>query len=170
MSFGFIANDILLYMRSRRNSKSILKALASPVSLCILGAITVWLGISVVKEAYRKHEVGEELSRLKIEITELEQKNSNFSALINSLKDSQTRELEAKRRLNLKRPGEEVAVILRNQNDEPQNIVKAGGEGSSNELDPSFLSSRMTGRPGAPTAVGANPIKWWRYITSGRRD
>lgn len=148
-------------MRQKNNGKFVLEALISNISLFVLGAITVWLGISVAKEAYRKHQAAQEVSRLKLEITELEQRNSNFSALINSLKDSEIRELEAKRRLNLKGPGEEVAVILRNQNDEPQNIVKAGGEGLHNELDPVI-------RPGAPTAVEANPIKWWRYITSSK--
>lgn len=148
-------------MRQKSNGKFILRTLASTVSLCIFGVITLWLGISVAKEAYRKHEVAQELSRLKLEITELEQRNSNFSALIHSLKDSETRELEAKRRLNLKKPGEEVAVILRDKNEEPRNIV----ETTDNDYNPDDDSEiRAQGRS------IANPIKWWQYITSGKRD
>ena len=139
-------------MRRRSNGKLILKTLASPLSLCVLGAITLWLGVSVVKEAYRKQQVAEEVGLLTLEIEELEQKNKNFSALMNSLKDSQTRELEAKRRLNLKKTGEEVAVILRDKNEEPENIVE------QNSFPP--VPVRETPHE------EINPIKWWRYITS----
>ena len=141
-------------MRQKSNGKFILKTLASPLSLLILGAITVWLGTAVLKEAHRKQEVTKEVKDFQLEIEELEQKNKNFTALISSLKDSRTRELEAKRRLNLKKTGEEVAVILRDKNEEPQNIV----EQNSSPL----VSVRETPRE------EINPIKWWRYIISSR--
>lgn len=141
-------------MRNKRNAKFFIDLLASRVSLIILGGLTVWLGISVFKEANRKHTASDAVRRLETEKQDLEAKNNDATALLDSLKDAGTLELEAKRRLNLKKIGEEVAVILRGKNEEPQSIA---------EPHPVI-------RPGDQTAVWSNPLKWWRYIANSRRD
>ena len=119
----------------------------------MLGLLTIWLGASVAKEAYKKHQVKKEIEILSQEILNLEQKNSNLISLIDSFQDSDTVELEAKRRLNLKKQGEEVAVILRDKKDEPQNIVQ------QDEID-SFEAKLIE-----QDASQSNVLKWWRYIT-----
>jgi len=138
-------------------TRQIIDLLASRISLLILAAVTVWLGASVAKEAYRKHQVQEEIARLKAEVIALEAKKTNLASLIDSFNDTATIELEAKKRLNLKKPGEEVAVILRDKNDEAQNIVK-------------IPDAAVSGSIGSINEVGVdnwldNPAKWWQYIT-----
>ncbi len=136
-------------------TRQIVDLLASRISLLILGAVTVWLGVSVAKETYRKHQIQQEIAELKAEITALEDKNSSLASLIDSFNDPSTIEAEAKKRLNLKKPGEEVAVILRDKNDAAQNIVKGKNEISApNGSDDSASSSLFD-----------NPVKWWQYIT-----
>lgn len=141
-------------MSKKRNSniKFVINILASKGSLLVLGLLTVWLGASAAKEAYKKHQVKKEIDKLSQEILSLEQKNSNLVSLIDSFKDSDTVELEAKRRLNLKKQGEEVAVILRDKNDEPQNIVQQDEPGINIE---DLTVSRDP----------SNAVKWWEYIT-----
>ena len=144
-------------MATRRNTKFVLDLLASKVSLLVLGVLTVWLGASVAKETYQKHQVNKEIAHLRQEILDLENKNNDLASFLGSFDDPNTVELEAKRRLNLKKPGEKVAVILRGKNDGGQNIVQSGGDishqGASDEPETD------------ESAWFANPLKWWQYIT-----
>jgi cell division protein FtsB len=142
-------------MSKKRNVKFIINVLASKGSLLVLGLLTIWLGASAAKEAYKKHQVKKEIDKLSQEILNLEQKNSNLVSLIDSFKDQNTVELEAKRRLNLKKQGEEVAVILRDKNDEPENIIEPD--------EPSVNSVNMEDSTGSSDP--SNAIKWWGYIT-----
>lgn len=146
-------------MPIKHKPKLVLDILASKVSLLILGSITVWLGISVAKEAYRKHQVQLEIARLKAEIIAVEHKNSNLASLINSFKEPEVVELEAKKRLNLKKPGEEVAVILRDNKDEHQNIIKGISRETTSEVSSITRSDEESDNL-------SNPIKWWQYITN----
>lgn len=141
-------------MSTKRGTKQIINILASKVSLFILAAITVWLGVSWGQEIYRKHQVREEIEKLKAEVIAFEARNSNLASLIDSFDDPQVVELEAKKRLNLRKPGEEVAVILRDKNDESQNIVQ--------RKDESVLIDAGEENASKPS----NAMKWWRYITS----
>jgi cell division protein FtsL len=143
-------------MRRKSNAKFVLDIFASKVSLLILGALTAWLGYSAAKESYRKHQVQKEIDTLRAEILELERKNIDLSSILNSFGDPQSVELEAKRRLNLKSPGEEVAVILRGKNDESQNIVRDYGDENYVGKDESEKNSPQ------------NPSKWWKYIMGNR--
>lgn len=140
-------------MSRRRNVKFAINILASRGSLLALGLLTIWLGASAAKEAYKKHQVKKEIDRLSQEILDLEQKNINLVSLIDSFQDPDTVELEAKRRLNLKKQGEEVAVILRDKKNEPQNIVELDEIDSSETKSIDFDSSP------------SNAMKWWGYIT-----
>ena len=143
-------------MARRSNVKFIIDIFASKISLLILGSLTMWLGYSAAKEAYRKHQVQAEIDALKIEILELERKNSSLSSLIESFKDPQNIELEAKRRLNLKKPGDEVAVILRDKDNEGQNIAQGDSYDTVQDDSQGSLKDVL------------NPVKWWQYITNSR--
>jgi hypothetical protein len=99
--------------------------------------------------------VKKEIDKLSQEILDLEQKNSNLVSLIDSFQDPDTVELEAKRRLNLKKPGEEVAVILTDKKDEPQNIVNQHQDGIDSSVEKSNDRD----------ASSSNVVKWWGYIT-----
>ena len=146
----------------QNKTKQVIDLLASRVSLFALGLITVWMGASVAKEAYRKYQVQQEIAHLKTEIIGLEQENNNLASLIGSFSDPSNIEAEAKKRLNLKKPGEEVAVILRDKNDETQNIVQRKNEVSA----PSVLNGSDAT---VSNSLFDNPAKWWRYITDSSR-
>jgi len=145
-------------MRTISKTRQIIDLAASRGSLLILGAVTVWLGASVGKEAYRKHQVQEEIARLKADVIALEAKKTNLASLIDSFNDTATIELEAKKRLNLKKPGEEVAVILRDKNDEAENIVQATGKTAKVSVSEELNQDTKSWLD--------NPLKWWTYITN----
>lgn len=144
-------------MATRRNTKFVLDILASRISLLVLGAFTAWLGVSVAKEMYQKHQVNKEIAHLQQEILDLTNKNNDLASFLDLFDDPNTVELEAKRRLNLKKPGEEVAVILRDKNNEEQNVVR----GNDILHRDTSSESKESG-----SSILANPLKWWQYITN----
>ena len=154
---GYIIN--IPYMARKSNVKFIIDIFASKISLLLLSVLTAWLGYSVVKEAYRKHQVQREIEALRAEILGIENRNIDLSSLLDSFGDSKNVELEAKRRLNLKKPGEEVAVILRDKNSEEQNIVQGG------DVTRQDTASESEAK-GSRRLV--NPLKWWQYITNSK--
>jgi cell division protein FtsB len=146
-------------MGKKRNLKIVINILISNVSLVVLGGITVWLGYAAATESIERHKVRQEITRLKDEIRTLEDSNSHLTSYMNSLEDIEVVELEAKRRLNLKRPGEQVAVILRDGDSEPQNITDGNIDAIQQEV---IVEEEITEQKGE----SSNPIKWWRYITN----
>jgi len=146
-------------MLQKRKKNIVFRVILSNAFILVLGAATVWFGVSASKELYKKYQIRQEIEDIKQEINALEQRNRNLSSFIDSFKDSKIIEREAKRRLNLKRPGEEVVVILRDKNDESQNIVQV------DRRDEQLEDSTKI----APEEVGVpNPIKWWQYITDNK--
>jgi|SRR3989338_5768543 len=133
--------------------KSVLDILASKASLLILGSVTLWLGYLAAEEMHERYKIRQEISRLKEEITAFEQRNGELANLINSFEDPKVVELEAKKRLNLKNPGEEVAVILQDSNSEEiQNIAQEEEENSPVKEESS-------------TEQLSNPARWLKYLT-----
>lgn len=148
-------------MPRKRNIKFIIDIFASKGSLLILGFLTLLLGYSVIKESYRRHQVQVEIDSLKKEIMAFENRNTGLASIIGSFENPKNIELEAKRRLNLKKPGENVVVILRDKDNEAQNIVR-GGNFIDEKQDLGYSENETS------TRGAGNPLKWWRYITSGK--
>lgn len=86
----------------------------SRLTLFILAGILVigWLGISIRKELERKEQAREELASLKSAIEELEKENREILAKKEYLTSAENIEREARRRLNLKKQDENVAIIV----------------------------------------------------------
>lgn len=146
-------------MKRKSNTKTVLDILASRISLLILGGITLWLGYLAAEEMHERYKIKQEITRLKEEIITLERKNNDLASLINSFDDPETIELEAKKRLNLKKPGEEVAVIVGNDEEE------LGGD-TGNSKDAILVSTLVNTEDSGSDKDGdvSNPIKWWRYV------
>lgn len=142
-------------MKSKSNTRTILDILASKLSLLILGGITLWLGYLAAEEMHERYKVKLEITRLKEEIVTLEKKNNDLSSLINSFEDPAIIELEAKKRLNLKKPGEEVAVIV-GGNDDGANI------NITDNREAEIISSETSQEK--KENEEPNVLKWWRYI------
>ena len=71
----------------------------------------IWLVLNVIKESYRKYQLQKEINQLKSEIERLEGENQKLSDLIKYFQDVSFLEKEAREKLNLKKPGEEVVII-----------------------------------------------------------
>jgi len=108
------------------------KLIFSKFTLIILGILVIYVGFSALKQ-YRKRASGvDELNGLKQEIAQLEKNNSELMEFIKYLESPNFTEQEA-RKMNLKKPGEKVAVISRVAGDR---IVVEHSQVNANKTNP----------------------------------
>ncbi len=129
--------------------KDFLKAIFfSRIFLAALAILTFWVAVSTGRAVWRKLQIEREISALKRNIAEMEQKNEELLARLDYFKSEENLEKEARSQLNVKRPGEKVVVIVGKEN---RDSAKESG-----------------GNSGAANAAGennlSNPLKWWRYF------
>lgn len=77
----------------------------------LLGLVAV-LGFGTAKQAKRNYDLHAEVSGLEQEISALDERNNELRAQIDNFQDPSTIDKEARKRLNLKKDGEEVVIIL----------------------------------------------------------
>ena len=87
------------------------KILFSKIFLIFIGLCLIYLGISTVKETYKRYTLKKEISRLKQKINSLEEKNNKLKELISYFDKESFLEKQARIKLNLKKPGEKVIII-----------------------------------------------------------
>ena len=103
--------------------------------------ILVFLAVAfiTIQLYWQKREVDSEIARLQAQADSLSTESQQLSELIQYLNTPEYKEKEAREKLNLKRPGEQVVVLP----DESQN----GGDVAGANLNP-----------------GSNPLKWFKYF------
>lgn len=100
--------------------------------------------VSFGREYVRNYEIDKEIKNLEAEAQKLESENENILSLVNRLQTADYLEEEARLKLGLKKPGEQVVVIP-----EPEMDAAAGQEivlAANEEKEPS------------------NPRLWWNYF------
>ncbi|HTX86449.1 MAG TPA: septum formation initiator family protein [Candidatus Nanoarchaeia archaeon] len=108
--------------------------------LIIIAAIIV----PVFKNARERFSVNSQVADLQRQIASLEASNNDLTALEKYLQSDQYAETEARLNLNLKMPGERVAVI---ENSGAGGDQSGNGSGDNN-----------------PDKKNSNPMKWWNYF------
>lgn len=96
--------------------------------------LITWLGFSLVKEIERKRQTAGDLSSLKAAIEEVEKENQELLQKKKYFESEENIEREARRRLNLKKPGERVIIIV---SEDDKNIKNDENESSD---DSSFFA------------------------------
>jgi len=126
-------------MRERRKNKLILSDLIfSKFFLIFCVALFLAILFGLANGTIKNYKVDTEIQDLQTEIKSLEGQNQDFSQLINYLKSESFIEQEAKLKLGLKKPGENMVVI-------PQ------AEANSDSAEK--VNEQLT-----------NPAKWWFYF------
>lgn len=127
------------------SSKSLIKKiLASRTFLFLVSLALIALVISVGRETYRKHQLAKEIEKIETEIKQLEGRNQYLSNLREYFQEDSFLEKEAKIKMNLKNPGENVVVIEHTKTEEE--TIEEKLEVLSNE------------------EKAANYWDWWKYF------
>ncbi|MEX2007978.1 MAG: septum formation initiator family protein [Candidatus Spechtbacterales bacterium] len=88
------------------------RLLASPFTALLLLVLGTLLLFGVVRQVMRAGEVGKEISVLEERLAAVQEQNEETQADLESLGDDTRIEKEARERLNLKKEGEHVVIIL----------------------------------------------------------
>jgi cell division protein FtsB len=108
----------------------------------------VFLGANLGKEYYRERQIQKEIDSLKNEIESFEKDNYKLSQLAELYKTDEWKEIEARKRLNMKKEGESLIIIT-----EPND---SNGKVLSVEVDPN---------ENLP-----NYVKWWNYFFASQEN
>jgi len=108
--------------------------LLNQFSVTILGLLVIFLiSFPLAEKVSKQYKVNKEIEELKMEIAEVEGKNSDLKNLLTYLDSDQFVEEQAKEKLNYKKEGEEV-VVIKKQGD-LEEFPKAASAGSENIYD-----------------------------------
>jgi len=125
------------------------KALGSRVFLFFALLVLIFLAINVGRESYRNYQINQEANRLKKESEQMEKRNNYLAGLMEYFKDESYLEEQARLKLNLKKPGENV-LIIEGSREKSQTAEKKTEQ----------KAASPTPEPEEP----ANYWKWWEYF------
>ncbi len=112
------------------------------------GVLTiVFLGANLGKEYYRERQIKKEIDSLKNEIKSLEENNYSLSRLVELSKTNEYAEMEIRKRFNLGKEGEKMAVIIEPDSADSEQNKNNGGSGDKNP---------------------PNYLKWWNYFFASK--
>lgn len=117
------------------------------IILLIIGVALISLFlVGAFKEKERSNVIDDEINALKEEAKKVKANNDLLEERITYFQSSDYQEMEAKKKLNLKKEGEEVVVIQSSQKDEPVS------ESVEESRTPEIVDNRK------------NYQKWWDYL------
>lgn len=125
-----------------KNKNSVLPKLVMILGFFILATVAFFLA----KEVYKKRQIQNEITRLEQEAAKINRENFEIQDKIAYLQSRDYQEREAKDKLNLQNPDENVVVIK-------PGVAKEQGLKTENENIPQPLPPNVS-----------NPQKWWRYF------
>lgn len=96
------------------------------ITICII--IAIFLSTSLIKEIINRHQIDEKIKQYKIDVSRLETENTEISQFIDSWTTSRQLEKEARLKLGLRKPGENVVLVLRDNNQNNNNTIAPNSE------------------------------------------
>lgn len=137
--------------------KSVKKFLTSQAFLFILIVAAIWIALVCVKITNKNHQIKEEIISIKKRIEQLKKDNQILAEQIDLFNDPSFIEKEAKRRLNLRKEGEEVVILPEAKTFENQTTTMANNLEGQESF---FENQEKTDN----NKEESNLIKWWRYF------
>ena len=123
------------------------KILKSKIFFILCIPILLGLFAGIFQEIYYRYKVKGELDKLNNEIASLNEQKNGLSDLLDYYKDESNIEKEARIRLNLKKEGEKVVIILPSAT---STVISEDGE---------MISEFSINKKDLP-----NYIQWWYYF------
>ena len=115
--------------------------------ILVLGVVIfVFVAIAIYKETSKKNQIQSEIQKLKDEAEKIGKDNSNIQEKIAYFQSQDYMEKEAKDKLNLKSPDEQVVVV------KPTIMKEAQAPEQKDPVAPPQV------------VVVANHLKWWNYF------
>lgn len=110
------------------------KFLRNPVTVLIALFLFGWLGVQFFGVAKKALVLREERKRLEMELASLQKRKAELEAGLSRFQSDAYVEREAKRRLNLKKPGEQAVIIVPEESKKPATTSPGFWQRISTEL------------------------------------
>ncbi len=124
----------------------------------INAGILIALGFAFGREFIRNREIQNEISRLQSESSALQARNLEIADLNTAFRTESFIEREARLKLGMKKPGENVVVIQQTETQPVEIALRTEGETDESDTDPRQLLATED------SETVANPLKWWQYF------
>lgn len=125
---------------------------SSKMIIVVSLAISIFLGTSLFKEIVNRRQIDEKIKQYKKDIANLEKENSELNQSIDSWTTSRQLEKEARLKLGLKKPGENVVLIIRDDQRRESQLINDNFE----VLGGMVVESDKNNLP--------NYKKWWFFF------
>jgi cell division protein FtsB len=149
-------NDIIKYMRLRGiQEEPIFKKSfwRSKILALVLLCLVILISFPLLKKIKQQRALDAEIKELQAEGERITNRNKDLRELINYLSGDSFAEKEARLNLNLKKPGEKVAVIKNGE-------IAEGRTATSSAFNIPGLNKEE------PPEIINNSRKWWNYFFS----
>ena len=103
--------------------------------------------------------MAKEIFNIQQQISQLKKENQDLSVAIESFNNPSFLEKEAKRRLNLRKEGEEVVILPKNEFSDNQTTTQANLENNGQDQ-----AGEGENNGQADNKEESNLAKWWRYF------
>lgn len=132
--------------------------ITSPITAIVLIILVVLVAFALFGNLQKLGARDEELQRLQARLSDIQQENAAIEENITSLETEEAIEAEARQRLNLKKEGEEVVVVVPKEGERAETL-------SDEEFLRQYEQAQQTEE--APRQEGMNFVEWVRQILSG---
>lgn len=130
-------------MRNQERKRAVRRALTSRGVIVFEILLIAFLVVGITKEIVRRVSLREEIATLEQQIAELEAQNRTLGEYVASINTDSFREREARKRLNVQKPGESLLIL-------PETRT---------------LTTSDTEIASSTDAVGtSNPQRWWKFF------
>lgn len=129
-------------MRNQERKRALRRALTSRGVIVFEILLITFLLVGITKEVVRRISMREEIATLEQQIAELEAQNRTLGEYVASINTDSFREREARKRLNVQRPGESLLIL-------PETRT---------------LTTEMQSTTNTDTGDTSNPQRWWNFF------
>ena len=141
-------------MINRRKNNYLKKIFFNRKFLALLGlAVIILISFPFAKNTLKRYRINKEISELKKDIFDLQNKNVDLKNFVSYLESDQFAEEQARLSLGLKKPGEELTIIKREVGDN----LASTSSGATIFNIPGYEKAR-------PEAEKSNSAKWLNYF------
>ncbi|MBU0649504.1 septum formation initiator family protein [Patescibacteria group bacterium] len=139
---------------NRRKNNYFEKIFFNQKFLALLGlAVIILVSFPLAKNAIKQHRINKEISELKQNIFDLQNKSDDLKNFVSYLESDQFAEEQARLNLGLKKPGEELTIIKMAAGDTQANV----SSGATIFNIPGYEKTK-------PEIKKSNPKKWLTYF------
>lgn len=121
--------------------------LSSKILLFASLFVLIFFSFNLASEIINRHDLQKEINKFQAEFNDLSKSNQDISGSIEYLKTLDFVEKEARTKLNLKKPGEQIIIV-------PEEKI----------LGKSSASMPLTGNLANQAVSQPNYLNWWNYF------